>query len=262
MTHFERKKSKILVRFVSVLTFILIICSAAANAQIGSGRLLKIYGVDVSNTNEVKAFVLVVQAGRVHPLEDPIMGMKPLELNVDAFEIYIDGERINDIEAELFDASPEGIDVVLAIDISGSVYKNFYLVKEAINAYINKLRQGKDQIAILTFGSDVQVPVFKIPELGESAFTDDVTQLKQVIEKKPPRDRMLNTVLFKATIKAIQLAAQGRLDKRSRPLEKAVILLSDGHEEGAGFTINDCINEAKTQRIPIYPGSPRGEGKK
>jgi len=237
-----------LIHFVYVLTIISIICVATANAQIGSDKSIKIYGVDASNSSKVKAFVSVVKAQRVRPLEEPFMGLSPMELNVDAFEIYVDGERINNIQAEVFDASPEGIDVVLAVDISGSVSENFDLVRKAINAYINKRREGKDQIAILTFGTDIQVP----PELGESAFTDDVNKLKQAIEKKPPKERMQSTVLFKGTIKAIQLAAQGRLDQRSRPFEKAVILLSDGHEEGTGYTIENCIQKAQTQRIPIF----------
>jgi hypothetical protein len=63
---------------------------------------------------------------------------------------------------------------------------------------------------------------------------------------------MLNTLLFKAIVKAIQLAAQGRLEQRSRIVEKAVIVLSDGHDEGTGFTLEDCVQEANIRQIPVF----------
>jgi hypothetical protein len=63
---------------------------------------------------------------------------------------------------------------------------------------------------------------------------------------------MGGTVLFKATIKAIQLAAQGRMAQGRGTVEKAVIVMSDGHDEGTGYTIDDCIQEAKTRRIPVF----------
>jgi hypothetical protein len=187
-TYFEGKSRwKMLAHFCYMLTILFIICSATAIAQIGSDKLTMIHWVDASNPNAAKAFVSVVQARRVRPIEEPIMGLSSIELNATAFEVYVDGRRIDKFQPEVFDASPEGIDVVLAIDISGSAYQNFDLVRNAINKYIDNRREGKDQIAILTFGSDFRITEFQIPGQGvPSAFTDDVNKLKQFIAPKPP----------------------------------------------------------------------------
>ena len=237
--------------FGYILTMVLFIYPTTILAQDVLGEQALIHTFDSSTPGELKVFMSVVQEKLISPNEERIMAISSIQLDdKDAFDVSIDGNKIERYDFQRFETSPEGIDVVLAIDISGSVYRNFDYVTNAINRYIDNLRRDRDRIALITFGSDIQVAEFNIPGMSVPvAFTDDVGQLKAFIERKPARERMQTTILFQSLYKAIQLVVQGSGKKAA---ERGIILLSDGHDEGAGFTIEDCIRLAKENQVPVF----------
>ena len=219
-------------------------------AQLTGDKSLWIHRADLSNPARSAVFLSALQLNW-RSNQEPIMGVTPLEMGPDAFEVYLDKRQIKPVQFQRFADSPEGIDVVLAIDISGSVYSQFTLLQDAVKAYVERLRPGKDQVAILTFGTDAKVEEFRLPRGGYSAFTDNIAELQKAISTPPAPERKRKTVLYKAVKDAIEVVERGR-SNQTKSAEKAIIILSDGQDEGTGYDINVPIAAAKKSQIPIF----------
>ncbi len=233
---------------VLVLALLALLPSQAA-AQLTSDRSLWIHRADLSNPD---AAVVVVSALQVswRANQEPIMGVTPLQIGNDGFEVYLDKLRLKTVRAQRFSDSPEGIDIVLAIDISGSVYSQFALLQDAVKAFVRRIRPDRDRVAILTFGSDTRTSEFH--DQGQySPFTNNIADLEAAISQPPSKERMAKTVLYKALTEAIELAGRGR-QSGSRAVEQVVVVLSDGHDEGVGYDIGNPINAAKEHQVPVF----------
>jgi Ca-activated chloride channel family protein len=219
-------------------------------AQLTSDKALLIHRADLTEPAKSVVFLSALQLNwRAN--QEPIMGITPLDLP-STFEVYLDKQQIKQVQAQRFTESPLGIDVVLAIDISGSVYSQFALMQEAVKAYVDRLRPGRDQAAVLTFGTDVQMAEFPYPDGRYSPFTDKVADLQNAIGTPPARARKAKTVLYKAITEAVEKAQVGRLNPAGI-MERAVIVLSDGHDEGSvGYDIGAPIEAAKKAHVPVF----------
>jgi len=137
-----------------------------------------------------------------------------------------------------FAESGEGVALVFAVDVSRSLDDSlFHQMREGMASWIDRLGKS-DRVAILAFGDSVQIPV---------EFTGDKDALKKAIAGLAPKDN--HTQLHAGIREAIRLA--GRLDK-DLPRRRAILLLSDGKDEGSGLAVEDVLEDMRVDRIPIY----------
>jgi von Willebrand factor type A domain len=227
-----------------ILTFVV-----PAAAQLTDDKALWIHRTDLSDSSMSVVFLSALQVNW-RASQEPIMGITPLALAAGAFEVYLDRQPVKDLRVQRFAESPFGIDVVLAIDISGSVHSDF-VIQDAVKAYLARLRVGKDQAAILTFGTDSQSAEFRSADGRYSPFTDSIADLQRATAAPVDPARKAKTVLYKAVADAIDKAQIGRLN-RTATTEKVVIVLSDGHDESQGYDISVPIGAAKKSQIPVF----------
>src|ERR1017187_7774226 len=231
---------------VSLLMVTGLVLSAQVNTQSG----LWIRGTDFKKPETSMVFVSAVSADW-KPGQEQIMGYNPLALPQHAFSVFIDGKSAGEVQVTSFEHSDVGLDIVLAMDVSGSVYPNFEFVKRGVSAFVERRRQGKDQIAIVNFGTTVNVSDFVSGD-RHSPFTGDVDSLKQFFSTPPSAEMRSRTVLFRAAADAGHTLSFGRLDASDARLQKVLYLFSDGHDEDTGFDVSTPIKVAKEGQIQVF----------
>jgi len=128
------------------------------------------------------------------------------------------------------------IATVLAIDISTSMEgRPYFEAQAAARAFVENIG-ANDPVAIVTFGSGVNVL---------QPYTTDKAVLLSVIDNLPLGGE---TALYQGAYEAVRLAAESPVPRR------AVILLSDGAEYGGQSTVGRgaALEEAITRGVPVY----------
>lgn len=111
-------------------------------------------------------------------------------------------------------------------------------LEEAIDDFINHL-DGKNDIAeIIKFGTEIEVA---------RNFTNDKKVLREAFSKEPVD--MGATALYDATYQGI--TDLSRLSDKK--YSKSIILFSDGGDCASNIGINDVLNYANKNKIPIFP---------
>jgi VWFA-related protein len=142
--------------------------------------------------------------------------------------------------AQVISASPvprdeaEGITLVLALDISGSMAgEPLESTREAAEALLQVLRD-KDRAALITFNEKVE---------RVQAFTSDVERLRAAIAGL---DGAGDTAFNDAVFDAVEMLEQ------LPPGRKAIVILTDGEDTASLVTIDDAINKARDAGVPVY----------
>jgi VWFA-related protein len=173
---------------------------------------------------EVSALVSVVDRQ-----EQPVRGLTAAN-----FSLMIDGQAPLPIRAQTAGEKGEGIAVVLAMDVSGSMKgQAIRSACEAAKGFVDRLT-ARDVCSIMTFGTGVNQVV---------DFTSDKGKLKSRLDGIQATDQTtyLNLALYDAASKAA-----------AAPLTAAaVLILTDGKDEGSPITLDDAIANAQERNIPI-----------
>jgi Mg-chelatase subunit ChlD len=143
-----------------------------------------------------------------------------------------------------FGATGRGLAVVLALDVSASMSgQPLDHLKTALAAFITQAGP-QDRVALVTFADDVRV---------ESPFGDSLDNLRYAINSLAPRGR--STELYKGIFKALSL-----FDGPHLPARRRLIVFSDGQDSGSAYTLDDAINRANQQSVPVDAvGLTRGD---
>jgi Mg-chelatase subunit ChlD len=161
-----------------------------------------------------------------------IEGLKKEDFLVQTSEQVTSTQRLTP-----FSDTQEGTDLVLILDTSGTM-KGIPLedAKSAI-AELLQYATSDDRFTIITFNNDAHLTA----ELGIDR--QSLTYLVEEIEVAGTQ-----SVLFKAVVRGIRyLQDKGRVGRR------AVMVVSDGHDESSGaYTLDDCIREARMGDIPVF----------
>ena len=132
--------------------------------------------------------------------------------------------------------SPDGIAYVMLLDISASMRGlPFQHLKQSAIALVRQLRP-QDRLALVTFGNDVSVV----------ADFDDRTHLLPRIQQLHANHR--KTVLFLALRKAIKMLKR---TGETFPKRKAIVLISDGKDEGSNILLSDLLAQFPEMDAPI-----------
>ena len=149
-------------------------------------------------------------------------------------------------------------DVVLAIDISGSMDENDFLaqdgttiqrlegVKRVVGRFI-EAREG-DRVALIVFGEKAFV---------QSPFTEDLRTVRELLEHTEVGMAGPHTVIGDAIGLAIRLFESSEVE------ERLLIVLSDGADTGSRMSPVNAAEIAAGNGVEIYSigvGDPKGEG--
>lgn len=128
-----------------------------------------------------------------------------------------------------------GVAYTILLDVSLSVKgKGLEYEKAAAAAFISKL-SAADQVCLISFGNRVEVL---------SPFTNNRELLTKKLESLVAES--MNTLLFKALDAAFK---QNNTSAADVPQRRAIIVLSDGKDEGSGITIEELKDG---MAFPVY----------
>jgi Ca-activated chloride channel family protein len=152
-------------------------------------------------------------------------------LTRDDFSITEDGrpQRVAVFERQ----SELPLNLVLAIDTSGSVHKDLPLEQEAAHKFVHALLRAQDQISLLEFSTDVRQLV---------AFTNQARRIDRGLANLHPGHA---TALYDT----IFLASQSLAPRQGR---KVLILVTDGGDTADTVTYAQALEQALRGEVMVY----------
>jgi len=206
-----------------------------AMAAVGKGEV--IIGEIASSRFPILMTTLSVLDPSGRPVPD--LEAQALRVSVDGKELHGLSGAVKGEEAyfQLVKADPEAAPafLVLAIDVSGSMKgAPFQDAREAAKKLLAGLTPV-DRVALITFGAKVERP---------EGLTADYEAIRTRLARLIPTRR--ETVLYDALCDAVNVLSvipSGR---------KAVVVVSDGKDEGSRVRPEDCIQLASQNRVPIF----------
>ncbi|HKW02271.1 MAG TPA: VWA domain-containing protein [Vicinamibacterales bacterium] len=157
-------------------------------------------------------------------------------LTKDQFEVRDDGKPQPVV---VFDNSPQPIQLIVLLDVSGSMAGNLPLLRESSRALFAEL--GADDVArVGSFGREIVIS----PE-----FTHDATALQNALPEEIPPNAP--TPLWRAVDQAMSVFDK-KSDRRS-----VVMVLSDGRDDDRHFSMHmvtqvDVIDRARKDDVMVY----------
>jgi Ca-activated chloride channel family protein len=152
-------------------------------------------------------------------------------LTKDDFTIAEDGhpQKIAVFERQ----SETPLSIVLAIDTSGSVYKDLPVEKHAAHNFVHSLLRPVDRLDLIDFSSDVREVV---------PFTNKLRYIDSGIDN-------LMTGPATALYSAVYLSAQNLANKPGR---RVMVLISDGSNTVKGTDYADALEQAVRSETMVY----------
>ncbi|HRS64158.1 MAG TPA: VWA domain-containing protein [Spirochaetota bacterium] len=151
------------------------------------------------------------------------------------FQIYEDGYMVNYVR--LKDISPESdpLYLVIAIDSSKSISPQFFekIKLEAKNML--SLLSKSDRVCLLKFNDEVEL---------KAGFGSTSTELLSAIKNLQRHGSQ--TKLYDAIYDAVELAGNSKSQRR------AVLVWTDGKDEGSSIRADDSIKFSKDLSVPVY----------
>ena len=208
------KKAALVVGF-----FLLLTCSVSADVSV---VILK--GEAVGDKKAALSVSAVDESGR------PVRG-----LTSGNFELFVGGEKVDNFVLEPTSTTEEPLSVILGVDVSGSMWGTpFKETQKAISIFLDQLEKA-DFVSLMSFGTEV-------------GFVADFTRERYVIRSQVEALRPVDdwTRLYDATYEAI------RKGKDAPTTRAAVILLTDGRDEGSERNRKDAIELATGASVPVF----------
>lgn len=157
------------------------------------------------------------------------------ELHRSDFRLDVEQLPIRDFTVEPVSSAKNPLSVFLAFDVSGSMNGTpMDAAKAAAIEFLDRLGTD-DYAAVLSFGSGVRLLC---------DFTSNKESVKQSLETVAAGDR--NTWLYEATFESLQQAANAPTARA------AIVLLTDGKDEGSPRTKKSVLDRIRGVRIPVF----------
>lgn len=157
----------------------------------------------------------------------PPRAITPLDLT-----IIDDGERVN-LEA-MTSASQEPLSLILLIDSSESMLQELPVVRQAAKEFARALIHGRDSMAVVGFHERT---------FWLTGFTNNIAQIDAAVDRLRPLGR---THLYDATIEMLY-------ELQKRPGRRALVVLTDGANDGGDFSLDNLVHYARYSGVPVYP---------
>jgi Ca-activated chloride channel homolog len=153
-------------------------------------------------------------------------------LQKDDFQLVEDGhpQRI-----AVFDRQSElPLEIVLAIDTSGSVHKDFLVEEEAARHFVRSLLRPVDHLDLMEFADNVREVI---------AFTNNVGRIDRALNGM---QRGSATALYSG----VYLASQSLAERSGR---KVLVVISDGGNTVKGTSYDMALEQALRGEVMVYP---------
>lgn len=158
--------------------------------------------------------------------------MPPSRLKADDLALLDNGSP-REIES-LIPASDQPLNVILLIDSSESMLEELPVVKEAARQFARTMIRPQDRIAVVGFHQQL---------FWLTPFTSDVGRVDKSLDALKPRGQ---THLYEAVIRMVY-------ELQKMPGRRALVVLTDGVNQGSDFRLEHLIHYAKYAGVPIYP---------
>jgi VWFA-related protein len=161
---------------------------------------------------------------------EPVKG-----LGVGNFKVMVEGKEIPNFSLKPIDSAKSPLSVILAMDVSGSMKgAPIAEAQKAASIFLDQLDK-EDSAALLTFGSSVNL-------LAD--FTPKKHEVREKIQGLKADEQL--TWLYQGTYASLDKAAKAPTSRA------AVVLLTDGKDEGSPRSEEDVLGRIKGTLIPIY----------
>jgi VWFA-related protein len=145
----------------------------------------------------------------------------------------LDNGEPKKIEA-LVPASDQPLHVILLIDYSESMLKELPVVKSAAKQFAKALLRPQDRIAIVGFNQR---------SFWLTGFTNDWDAAAQAVDRVKP---IGETHLYDSTMEMLY-------ELQKKPGRRALVVLTDGVDQGSAFRLEHLVHYARYAGVPIYP---------
>ncbi len=158
--------------------------------------------------------------------------------------LKVDGTAVDIDAVQATGSSSRGVAYTVLLDVSRSLHKQqFAKIRSDLDRFLNELAQkpgaeSKDRVALLTFGDSPKV-------LTE--FTKDMGKVRGLVAGITPTDS--KTMLYSALNLALDL---NKSNDPNQPDQRAIIVVTDGRDEGSGLKIEDLILKLNSIAVPVY----------
>lgn len=163
------------------------------------------------------------------------------------FKLYEDGvERpIAFFNIERRSGARRPVAIVFAVDISGSLSpQEMGRIGQAMRTFSQRLYDRDSVFAVTTFGMRVKVL---------QGFTNDLDKLDRAFARLAREANGLSTHAFDAVDDAVRLLARNAPRTRaSRPVKRAVVVVTDGFPVGDTVAPETVIERANAQGVSVY----------
>ncbi len=236
----QRKPTRWIGKSVLVIAAVCMAVGGQASAQ--STLTVNLDAVEAGAHPALRALVTVTDENGI-----PMRG-----LNQKAFELNEDGlGSFAPDKVEVVTNQKAAVSVMILVDLSGSMRgAPLQKAKEAIGGFLEALLNepnDPDRAAFIGFGQTVAVTSDTLSDdKRQVGFTNDMGKLLNVINFVDVDSGTGGTPLYDAIFRAVRLTAQ-------QPGRRAILVMTDGKDQGSTLTDSDPISEANRQRIPIFP---------
>jgi VWFA-related protein len=214
-------------------------CLLAPSLAFAAGAQLTVQHIDVSQKNwpHAKAYVNVIGASG-----SPIQGLSP-----DLFRVYEtggkDGSKVEKVDS--LEAAQTGASIVIVVQASGAMMGIQEDIKKAVSAFVNGLGE-KDQVAVVDYAESAEtVSPFSDVKGDVAGKAAKITFTGRSFLLYDGLDQALT--LFSAPTGSGKSGAANLL-----PSAKAIIVISDGRDNGSASDIEKVISDATRRHIPIH----------
>lgn len=204
---------------------LMVISCLIGSSALDAVPFVKISNIDCESDFPTIKVMVSVNGGEYGPIGD---------LNEDNLALFEDGFRVNYINVKRDAVEKEYIYFIFSLDSSRSIsQKHLEEIKNAAREIIGK-SDTHDEFAIYRFNDEVSLL---------NSFTGNRGELAKSIESVSPHGT--RTQLYTSIYDSIELLA------KAQKLRKAVIVFTDGVDEGSAVTSDDVIKFAREHGVPI-----------
>lgn len=201
----------------------------------GMAYAAEVSNIDVRNIRITTSDRMDVYASFRTATDEPTIQLSSEKLTAKIDDVPVPA---NDLKVKSFVDSEQGIAVLIALDISGSMTHSLPTLKQELKKYIKRLRPAKDFVAIGIIGDNWKLAL---------DFTSDIDQASAFIDQLQGASQ--TTALFESIYDGVRLLSRKGSDI---PVRRSMIVLSDGMNEKAGRTAAQCIDLAKQSFIDVH----------
>jgi Ca-activated chloride channel family protein len=176
---------------------------------------------------------------RAHATTDVTVQQIPVSIATGKGPLRIDQLTLTDngtpcpIE-NLIAANDQPLNVILLIDYSESMLEELPVVKAAAKQFARALLRPQDRLAVVGFHQQT---------FWLTGYTNDWNSVAQAVDRVKP---IGETHLYDSVIEMLY-------ELQKRPGRQALVVLTDGVDQGSKFTLDHLVHYARYAGVPVYP---------